>query len=193
MTAFEWAIASEPQEPPSDFYCQTRDMAQGRADKLKLLLLRMGWTEDQAGLITSIAGELANNCFDHNIGTWKDIPGCWFEYKIEPNFVSAIVADRGQGILNSLRYVRPHLKDDNEALRVAFTEQISGRAPENRGNGLKHVVRSLNQLPASRLEFTSGNAKLVFIAPLDPTELARYIIPTKESIPGMFALLYVPK
>ena len=49
------------------------------------------------------------------------------------------MADRGLGIRATLLRVRPDLKDDINALMVAFTERVSGRAPEQRGNGLKFV------------------------------------------------------
>lgn len=42
-------------------------------------------------------------------------------------------------MLATLRRVRPELVSENEAIKLAFTEIISGRAPEQRGNGLKFV------------------------------------------------------
>ena len=50
-----------------------------------------------------------------------------------------VLADRGLGILETLKQVRPTLKTHIEAVNVAFTEILSGRAPEKRGNGLKFV------------------------------------------------------
>ena len=50
-----------------------------------------------------------------------------------------VLADRGQGILTTLKRVRPELINSSEAMRLAFTETISGRYPETRGNGLKFV------------------------------------------------------
>jgi len=48
-----------------------------------------------------------------------------------------VLADRGQGVLTTLKRVRRELTNSSEAIRVAFTETISGRYPETRGNGLK--------------------------------------------------------
>lgn len=42
-----------------------------------------------------------------------------------------VLADRGLGILETLKQVRPTLKTHIEAVNVAFTEILSGRAPEN--------------------------------------------------------------
>jgi hypothetical protein len=53
--------------------------------------------------------------------------------------------------------VRPELSSDAEALRIAFTERISGRAPEQRGNGLK-FVRSVLLQDGIDLWYGSGHA-----------------------------------
>ncbi len=70
-----------------------------------------------------------------------------------------MLADRGLGLLATLRRVRPALVNDGEALRVAFTEVISGRAPEGRGNGLKYVRKVVAE-NAIDLLFQSGDAEL---------------------------------
>jgi len=69
------------------------------------------------------------------------------------------LADRGQGLLKTLRRVRPLLKNDEEALQTAFTEFISSRAPEERGNGLKFVKNVVTENNLSLL-FQSGDAEL---------------------------------
>ena len=55
----------------------------------------------------------------------------------------------------TLQQVRPNLATDVEALNVAFTEIVSGRNPEKRGNGLK-VVRSVVESNEISLLFRSG-------------------------------------
>ena len=69
------------------------------------------------------------------------------------------IADRGQGVLTTLRKVRPDLKDDQDAVKMAFTEIISGRAPESRGNGLKFVRKIVADNKYDFL-FKSGQAEL---------------------------------
>mgnify|MGYP001606307516 FL=1 len=69
------------------------------------------------------------------------------------------MADRGLGILETLRQVRPELPNHLVALEVAFTEFISGRAPEKRGNGLKSVREVVLSQPIN-LFFTSGDAEI---------------------------------
>ena len=64
-----------------------------------------------------------------------------------------------RGFLKTLKRVLPGLKDDEEALHAAFTLYVSGRAPENRGNGLKFVKDVVVANPFS-LQFYSGHAIL---------------------------------
>ena len=105
-------------------------------------LYKSGLQEDRLHLFEAVLSEIGNNAFDHNIGNWREIPGVFFgaETGKKPLFV---IADRGQGVRTTLSRVRPDLTTDADALRVAFTERISGRAPERRGNGLKFVRRVL--------------------------------------------------
>ena len=70
-----------------------------------------------------------------------------------------VLADRGLGILATLQRVRPQLTNSKEALRVAFTETVSGRYPEVRGNGLKFVRSIIIKNPFT-LDFQTGNATL---------------------------------
>lgn len=192
MNAFEWVTANTGTIPPEEIYCPTRDVAQTRINRLQILLEKSGWTEEQAGLLTGVCGEIVNNAFDHNLGTWRDVPGAWFEYQVETNSFQAFIADRGQGILNSLKHALPELKTNNEALKIAFTERLSGRTPENRGNGLKFVVHALQQLPLSKFIFHSGDAKLQFGSPIDANTFDRYIA-SAEMLHGVYAELTISK
>ena len=108
-------------------------------------------------LISAITGEIGNNSFDHNLGNWPDILGIYFSYSLTERKI--ILADRGLGILFTLKKVKPALKSHKDALKVAFTETISGRAPESRGNGLKFVRNIVTQNPI-KLTFQTGNAFL---------------------------------
>ena len=112
---------------------------------------------DLLSLVVSIAGEIGNNSFDHNLGQWPDTPGIFFGYDLNKRQI--VLADRGLGILETLKRVKPELKDHEQALLTAFTEMISGRAPENRGNGLKYVRKVVSENPIDLL-FQSGDAAL---------------------------------
>ncbi len=136
--AFAW-LAKENGEDflLSDEHCRTRDVFQGRLDHMSREMEVNPSHKDTYSLVAAIVGELGNNAFDHNLGNWKDEMGIYFTYDIKNRFV--VIADRGQGVLATLKRVRPELATENEAIKIAFTEMISGRAPEQRGNGLKFV------------------------------------------------------
>lgn len=155
--AKSWAFSQNPFEPEKDFYCSDSSIFQARLTKLEFLLQKALGLENTFSLITSVTGEIGNNSFDHNIGSWPDINGIFFAYDVSKRII--VLADRGHGILETLRRVRPELKDYRKALEVAFTEIITGRAPENRGNGLKFVRKAVAQSAIS-LIFQSGDTQL---------------------------------
>lgn len=152
----EWAEAPTGMEPASDTYCHTRDIFQARLEKFQSDQGCVGQLSI-VSLVTAIAGEIGNNSFDHNMGNWPDIPGIYFSYSWRSRKV--VLADRGIGILASLKRVRPQLSMPKDALHVAFTETFSGRFPEVRGNGLK-FVRSIVVGHPLTLYFQTGNAYL---------------------------------
>lgn len=154
--AKQWAADSVGVEPDQELYCQTRDIFQTRLEKLNSTLSRRV-SFDAVSLISAVAGEIGNNSFDHNLGNWPDTPGIFFSYDIRNN--SVVLADRGLGILTTLRRVRPQLQNSAAALKVAFTETISGRLPEARGNGLKFVRSIIVDNPFT-LDFQTGDAYL---------------------------------
>ena len=153
--ARDWT--TDGSELPSMFYCANSAVFQVRLIKMQDDLIRSGLLANLLPLIVSVAGEIGNNSFDHNLGKWPDVPGVFFGYDIAKRQV--VLADRGLGILSTLGRVRSDLKTHIDALRVAFTEVVSGRAPEARGNGLKFVRRVVAENPIS-LFFRSGDAEL---------------------------------
>ena len=157
--AFDW-LGMENGENflLSEEHCPTRDIFQGRLDHMRLEMKRIESLERIFPLLSAIAGEVGNNAFDHNLGNWSDEKGVYFAYDLSERFV--IVADRGRGMLATLKPVKPELKTENEAIRVGFTEIISGRAPESRGNGLK-FVESAVQEHGLKVYFYSGDGMYI--------------------------------
>jgi len=153
-----WAMEGET-EPNGMFYCPTRPVFEARNAAMEKLLERS--IGEVYSLISSSAGEMGNNSFDHNLGKWPDIPGIYFSYSIEERKI--VLADRGLGILKTLQQIIPSLSVDKEALHIAFTEVITGRAPEKRGNGLKYVRRNVENGYFS-LTFQTGDAELILKA-----------------------------
>ena len=153
--AHKWIV--ESTELPSTFYCSNSAIFQARLTKLEMLLMKEPGFEKLFSIITLVAGEIGNNSFDHNLGKWPDVPGIFFGYDIKKRQI--VLADRGLGVLETLRQVRPSLQNHIEAVRVAFTEILSGRDPEKRGNGLK-LVREVTMTQPIDLLFGSGDAEV---------------------------------
>ena len=162
--ARDWV--SKGAEMPLQFYCSNSAVFQTRLTRMQDLLGGVQELSHIFPLIVAIAGEIGNNSFDHNLGSWPDTPGIFFAYDIQKRNI--VLADRGLGILATLKRVKPELNTDEEALRVAFTEIISGRAPESRGNGLKFVRKVVSENPIG-LIFRTGNAELIL--PNDSSEI----------------------
>jgi len=155
--AVEWVLG-KPQKPKSEFYCPTSIEFKMGLSKLQDALGKLEALKDYYPLIVAVAGEIGNNSYDHNLGNWPDISGTFFTFDVNKKQIA--LADRGLGILRTLKRVKPSIKNDEEALYTAFTETISGRAPEARGNGLKFVREAITNNPL-KLDFYSGNANII--------------------------------
>ena len=155
--ATAWVLDA-PSVPKQEFYCPTSSEFKGRLSKLQSALGKVDELKDYYSLIAAIVGEIGNNSFDHNLGNWPDISGIYFSFDVAKKQIA--IADRGRGVLRTLKKVKPSIRNDEEALHTAFTEKISGRAPESRGNGLKFVLQVILER-AIQLEFYSGGAKVI--------------------------------
>ena len=179
--ARQWAMSIVGSLPTSEVYCPTRDVFQVRLERLQVVLQR-AVSESTMSLLCAIAGEIGNNSFDHNLGNWPDITGIYFSYDLKNRYI--VLADRGLGVLTTLKRALPNLKDADEALKIAFTETISGRRPEVRGNGLKFVRQVIIDNPFI-LMFQSGNAYLN----LKQSDKDIVISHTDENIRGCLAII----
>ncbi len=153
--ASEWI--EEGVEFPRTYYCSTSSIFNARLIKMEMELIQKPGYEKLYSLITLITGEIGDNSFAHNLGKWPDQAGIFFGYDLNKRII--VLADRGLGILDTLRNVRPELSSHVSAVKVAFTEFISGRAPEKRGNGLKLVREVVIEQPID-LFYTSGDAEV---------------------------------
>src|SRR3989339_92667 len=184
--AKRWVLESSPQEPDAPFYCPDSAIFQTKLHKLEQQLQAIPDLREEFSLLTSVAGEIGNNSFDHNLGSWPDVRGILFAYDLKKRQIA--LADRGQGILKTLQRVRPALADDEQALMVAFTERVTGRAPEGRGNGLKYVregVANANQAMKMILSFQTGRAALT----LNNGDTAVRVITSDFSFRGCLAFI----
>jgi hypothetical protein len=178
--ARNWTIANK--NFPEEFYCQNSAIFQARLVKMENLMMQNKKTKKIFPLIVSVAGEIGNNSFDHNLGQWPDTAGIFFGYDLNKRQI--VLADRGLGILKTLKRVRPNLKNHAQALKTAFTEIISGRAPENRGNGLKFVRKVISRNPIN-LFFQTGDAQLKLSGMMSDLK----ITDSKDNLRGCLALI----
>jgi len=128
-------------------FSKTRDVFTARMQSYIL--------ETEKYLEAAVIGEIGNNTFDHNFVFKKNFTGgvyCNLSYK--KRYV--VLADFGMGVRQSLQSVLPAIGSDLEAVEIAFTKRISGRSPEQRGNGLKFVSETIQQ-NNWHLYFQSGN------------------------------------
>ena len=139
-------INNASKEKNTDFFCISRDIFQARLDTFSI--------KTKEYLLSAVIGEIGSNTFDHN---WEfaegQTRGVYFKYD-DSNEI--ILADFGRGLKKSLESVKI-CETSLEAIKVAFTEQVSGRAPEQRGNGLKFVLETIKS-KNWYLYFQSGNA-----------------------------------
>jgi len=152
-----WATQPVAPRIPSEYYCETSDQFAARFGRLATDLKRM-LGENFSSLVGVIAGEIGDNSFAHNIGNWPDTPGVLFAPHLARRQI--VLADRGQGVRATLQPSVPSIASDREALTVAFTKKVSGRAGEARGKGLKLVRQIVASYPI-RLTFQSGKAQLI--------------------------------
>jgi excisionase family DNA binding protein len=180
--AIKWARNNIGEKPNDIFYCSDSSVFQGRLYKLRKDLSENKEIESFFSLLISMVGEIGDNSFGHNLGNWPDVIGIFFAYNVKKKII--VLADRGQGIFKTLKRIKPELRNDAEALEVAFTEILSGRAPESRGNGLKYVRAIIEKNPLS-LFFQSGEAELN----LNQDSLALKIKKAKIPVQGCLAII----
>ena len=156
--AREWIQDDVGENITPEQHCKTSSIFQARLTRMYSDLVNSGnVSENTVALIVAVVGEVGQNAFDHNIGNWPDVAGLFFTYDVERREV--VLVDRGQGVLKTLKRTLNELETDIEALRVAFTDVVSGRSPENRGNGLKFVRKQVKEKFES-LIFQSGETEV---------------------------------
>lgn len=153
-----WLNARTLTESPQEWVCETRETLTARLPRLKSFVGE-GLPRNLLPLVISTAGEIGNNSFDHNLGQWRDVPGCWFEPQVTGLNLWICIADRGQGVFQSLI----------------------------KGNELKFVKNALSTTPGSGLACISGTGRVHYgdegekcISILD-----KYFTKVKGTITGM--------
>lgn len=139
-------------------HSQNRSQAIARLSNWRKFCESSGLAEPSLSRLIASIGEITNNCFDHNLGHWTDLPGCCVCWSKEGDFIKFGVADRGRGIVKSLKPALSSSTDENDILPIAFEKVVSGRSPEQRGNGLKFVRAQILSSPLHSLVCSSGGS-----------------------------------
>jgi len=123
-------------------YCEFRDDFGARlSSRIRMMFQNFGMNQDDESRATALVGELGNNVFDHNEGSWPtDVKGAIILAQHHPKKkqIEVVVADPGIGFRGSLRVVNPDLVSDIEAIKLGLSG-VTGRIGEPRGNGLKVI------------------------------------------------------
>ena len=142
-----------------------------------------GFPAKISGQLVAAMEELENNIHDHAQSTDTGIAA----FRAEPGVFEFVVADRGIGILRSLRRCKQYaeLSDEGAAIREALTDGVSRFGPNGRqGYGFRPIFTGLANL-RSELRFRSGDHAVT----IDGTypALSRARIVQKAPIDGFFA------
>lgn len=122
-------------------HCNYRDEFDGRLPRFMQIFQNFGLDINNAAQATTLIGELGNNTFDHNLGSWPtDISGNIIIAQNYPKLkkIQIVVGDPGVGFLGSMQPAYPELTNDLEAIKKGLSG-FTGRIGEKRGNGLKLI------------------------------------------------------
>ena len=118
--------------------------------------------QEVAGLPAAVSGQLvaAMEELENNIHEHADAPETgMLAYRAEPGAFEFVVADRGIGVLRSLRRCATYaaLPDEGKALEAALTDGVSRHGPDsNHGHGFRPIFTGLMNLHGE-LRFRSGD------------------------------------
>lgn len=146
--------------------------------------------QDVSGLPAAVSGQLvaAMEELENNIHEHADAPETgMLAYRAEPAAFEFVVADRGIGVLRSLRRCAAYaaLPDEGKALEAALTDGVSRHGPDsNHGHGFRPIFTGLMNLHGERRFRSRDHA--VTMDGTSPT-LATSWITQKAPIDGFFA------
>ena len=146
--------------------------------------------QDTSGLLAAVSGQLvaAMEELENNIHEHADAPETGIlAYRAEDGVFEFVVADRGIGILRSLRRCETYaaMPDEGNALEAALTDGVSRHGPNsNHGHGFRPIFTGLVNLHGE-LRFRSGNHAVTMNGTSPELTTAR--ITQKAPIDGFFA------
>lgn len=108
---------------------------------------KIGFSQNNAALITSSIGELVDNAFHHNLGQWNSSFGplviLMAQNILDKQEINISICDFGVGFLETLKNNYPQLKSEAEAIEVAIKPKTTGRISKIGGNGLVYLQKNI--------------------------------------------------
>ncbi len=103
MNIVEWQTSETGQIPPPEVYCPTPEHVRSRVEELARTLLANGWAPETMQHVNNACLKLLLSRFDRNDGAWRDVEGCWFQWKLSKtgHDVFIQIGDRGTTVLVS--------------------------------------------------------------------------------------------
>jgi anti-sigma regulatory factor (Ser/Thr protein kinase) len=101
-------------------HCRYVDEFSARLGHFEKMFKNFGLNEEDSKRALVIVGELGNNVFDHNIGSWPtNFNGAIIIAQNYPEMkrIEVVVSDAGVGFLGSLKNAFPDLNQDIEAIQ----------------------------------------------------------------------------
>ena len=122
---------------------------------------RLKFTKNEAYDLANMFSELCNNVIDHNPNGADGLVAMHIYGRPPERFMRFVVADRGAGILETLRRNRQnrHVTNDIDAILSSVTLGTSEFSEDTHGNGLYHLVRLVRKFHGN-LHIRSGRGKV---------------------------------
>lgn len=121
----------------------------------------IGFSENNAALITSSIGEIIDNAFYHNLGQWNSEFGPLVIFTAQhipdKKNINISICDFGVGFLNTLIGNYPFLKIEADAIVFALKVNTTGRINKAGGNGLVYLQKNIFNSFAGNIMIRSGN------------------------------------
>lgn len=136
--------------------------------------IKIGFSKDNAALITSSIGEIIDNAFYHNLGQWNSEFGALVIFTAQhipdKKNINISICDFGVGFLNTLIGNYPFLKTEADAIAVALKANTTGRINKAGGNGLVYLQKNIFNGFAGNIMIRSKNV-LVAIDKREQTKI----------------------
>lgn len=103
MNIVDWLTSPTGHAPPPESFCSSPESIRSRVEELAKALLMNGWAPETMQHVKNACLKILLSRFDRNGNDWRDIEGCWFQWKLDETGkrLAIQLADRGAILLIS--------------------------------------------------------------------------------------------